>query len=236
MVEVKTHAENVSYRKIDGGFKEYDRTFGINSIKELTRWYALHPTQRGAILDIAGYGVAPSTLANKIYEKHIVKERPYGIALANELSPHVQAPYADCVQGDMGDFVFREDGGKTLQLLKGKLSQNEAPQGAALITMRPVGGYTAFERRNNVLLMTRAGYETVYATMFGVIAEELLAPDGVFVVEIPPLVKDRASFQHEVESRLGEKYYVSPPRTARWVQSISPPGDNLRFHTLTIRK
>lgn len=198
-------SELLRWSQINASYKTYDRTFGIDSIEEMKQWYSLYPQEKGAVLELAGYGIAPHKLVQVLKDKSIGSFPTYGLALAKELSSEFSTPNAELVAGNLGEIAF-SDKSKTISMLRGKLEANGCRKGAALIFLRPVGAYPTMEEENDVTVWKKQDF---YINMFTRIAKGLLAPDGTFAIQIPDHLAGINDFIERLRKDLKAEFQVS---------------------------
>lgn len=232
--------ESWRYAMTSASYKDYDRTFGFSSVDEMRRWYGLHPGDRGAILELAGFGLAPNGLVKALKKKGIGGNKiSYGLALARELSPDFSTPYSELVDGNLGEIALK-DQGDLVNMLKKKLRDNGC-NGAALIYLRPLGAYPDISLENKLPnTYSMDAYETgvdFYIKMFTRISRELLSHDGKFALELPyPTLEESGNkyYAKGLRIELGKDFTVSNARNV----DIFLPLTSLLYRTsiLTITR
>lgn len=255
----KNIPESWRYTRVDSTHAEYDFIFepiGVEFIgqrrtfsspHEMNRWYGLHSQIPGAVLDLGGYGVASSTLVQRLNQQS-TSQPTYGFALAFEV-PDFQPRNSDLIIGDMTHLATpRSD---VSQAIQEQMQRRGATEKAAIIWARPVIGYSEMEQtviRQGITQDSPEAFIQFYTNMYGNISTELLALDGVFVSQVPtkliPASNNGSSsvmctFREQLQNRLGSSFYVSeigrsPQRDELW--HLSPTIEQDYFNIISIRR
>ena len=243
--------ESANYDIVNTSYSAYDRTFGINGPEIMTRWLALHPHEKGAVVELAGYGIAAGDLHDDLVRKAgVPPEKLYSMALARQPFTEFDIAPAESFGGNISDFA--RDGGLTLARIHRALEANGVNNGAALIYLRPISAYLEIAERNGVqirkphpaspesdLFEPNAGYDKFFRDIMRTIATGLLAVDGTFAAELPPLLVNQEAFVADLRKELGTTYIVSDPRRGPWQLGGHAEGQgkvSFRFNNITIKR
>ncbi len=211
-------------------YQEMDETFQSNSVKDVLDWSDKHPTNRPAVGEFGGYGTATAGIVETVRKQGV---NAYGLALAYERINELTTPLTTLIQGDMGEIAVKGNDSTTLALIKTQLEQAHCSLGFALLQCRPVIGYAEMEKQQSI---SNSDIPQFYHNMFKIITTHLLAPDGIFDLQIPLHIPDKKGFRENLQSSLGSNYILLPlqrsPYQRLWVQDYPT---NPRFSLTTMR-
>lgn len=211
-------------------YKEMDVTFQSNSVKDVLDWAGKYPTNRPAVGEFGGYGTVTAGIVEAVRKQGV---NAYGLALAYEKPNELATPLTTLIQGDMGEIAAKENDSTTLARIKTQLEQVHCSLGFALLQCRPVIGYAEMEKQQGI---SSSDIPQFYHNMFKTIITNLLAPDGVFDLQLPLHIPDKKGFRANLQNSLGSNYILLPlqksPYQRLWVEDHPT---NPRFSLTTMR-